>query len=86
MEAPEVVFLGKPPVHEHVYSNGFICLSTLYSGWTPAMSVASTLLSIISMLASAKRKKKPKNDKEVLRETRGQRAKDQTWEFEDDKC
>ena len=32
IEAPEVVFVGKPPVHEHVYSNGFICLSVLYNG------------------------------------------------------
>ena len=32
IEAPEVVFLGKTPDHEHVYSNGFICMSILYDG------------------------------------------------------
>ena len=33
IEAPEVVFIGKTPEHEHVYSNGFICMSILYDGW-----------------------------------------------------
>ena len=50
------------------------------------MTVASTMLSIVSMLSSAKRKKKPKNDRDVVKETQGQRAKDQAWDFEDDKC
>lgn len=68
-----------------------ICLSVLYSGmsyegWKPSMTVSSTVLSIISMLASAKKKKKPKNDKDVVKSTRGQRAKDQEWEFHDDAC
>ncbi|CAG9335004.1 unnamed protein product [Blepharisma stoltei] len=86
IEAPEVVFVGKPPIHEHVYSNGFICLSILYTGWKPSMTVASTVLSIVSMLASAEKKKKPKNDKEMIRTTKGERAKDQEWIFEDDTC
>lgn len=30
IEAPEVTFLGKMPDHEHIYSNGFICMSILY--------------------------------------------------------
>lgn len=32
IEAPEVVFVGKVPDHEHIYSNGFICMSILYDG------------------------------------------------------
>ena len=36
-EAPEVIFVGQPPMHKHVYSNGFICLSTLSKDWTPAL-------------------------------------------------
>ena len=28
----QVIFVGKPPEHEHIYSNGFICLSILYDG------------------------------------------------------
>lgn len=50
------------------------------------MTVAGTVLSICSMLSSAKSKKKPKDDKEVVKETRGQRSKDQEWNFHDDKC
>ena len=30
IESPEVIFIGHIPVHEHIYSNGFICLSILY--------------------------------------------------------
>jgi ubiquitin-conjugating enzyme E2 W len=35
IESPEVIFIGHIPVHEHIYSNGFICLSILYDG-TPS--------------------------------------------------
>jgi len=28
----KVIFVGKPPDHEHIYSNGFICLSILFDG------------------------------------------------------
>lgn len=34
-EAPEVVFEGGSPEHEHIYSNGYICLSVLYVDWNP---------------------------------------------------
>ncbi|KAJ2288164.1 hypothetical protein IWW55_006564, partial [Coemansia sp. RSA 2706] len=40
-EAPEVVFMGDVPVHPHIYSNGHICLSILYTQWSPALSVES---------------------------------------------
>ena len=36
-EPPEVTFVGTPPDHEHIYSNGWICLSTLSKDWTPAL-------------------------------------------------
>ena len=52
-EAPEVIFVGTPPMHRHVYSNGFICLSTLSKDWTPALQTNQVVLSIQSMLASA---------------------------------
>ena len=32
IESPEVIFVGPVPTHEHIYSNGFICLSILYDG------------------------------------------------------
>ena len=45
-EAAEVIFVGQPPMHEHVYSNGFICLSTLSKDWTPALQTSQVVLSI----------------------------------------
>ena len=45
-ESPEVIFVGQPPQHEHVYSNGFICLSTLSKDWTPALQTNQVVLSI----------------------------------------
>ena len=63
-----MIFIGKSPDHEHIYSNGFICMSILYDGyifliiifflkeWSAALTVASVCMSIISMLNSAKKK------------------------------
>ena len=56
-DSPEVKFVGNPPIHEHIYRCGYICLSTLSSDWTPALKTSGVCLSIISMLSSAKEKK-----------------------------
>ena len=64
IDSPEVIFVGHIPIHEHIYSNGFICLSILYNEWSPALRVSSVCLSILSMLSSAKVKKKPHGDAE----------------------
>lgn len=66
MDSPEVVFLAPAPVHSHIYSNGHICLNILGEDWSPALTVKSVCLSILSMLSSATEKVRPQdNDRYV---------------------
>lgn len=66
-DSPSVMFVGPSiPVHPHIYSNGHICLSILTDEWSPALSVQSVCLSILSMLSSCKSKQRPPdNDRYV---------------------
>ncbi|KAJ2776623.1 hypothetical protein H4R18_005577 [Coemansia javaensis] len=80
-EAPEVVFVGKAPVHPHIYSNGHICLSILYTQWSPALTVETICLSILSMLSSCERKEPPAGDKRYVL-TAAASPKDTVWQFD----
>eukprot|EP00922_Rhytidocystis_sp_ex-Travisia-forbesii_P028069 GHVS01041210.1.p1 GENE.GHVS01041210.1~~GHVS01041210.1.p1 ORF type:complete len:274 (-),score=66.43 GHVS01041210.1:194-1015(-) len=85
LDSPEVTFVDTPPVHPHVYSNGHICLSILYDGWSPALSVSSICLSLISMLSSCKRKEKPEDDGPYVRMAGSHVSpKHMRWIFHDD--
>eukprot|EP00112_Aurelia_sp_Birch-Aquarium-sp1_P009761 Seg212.4 transcript_id=Seg212.4/GoldUCD/mRNA.D3Y31 product="Ubiquitin-conjugating enzyme E2 W" protein_id=Seg212.4/GoldUCD/D3Y31 len=84
-DSPQVVFVGSNiPVHPHVYSNGHICLSILTEDWTPAMSVTSVCLSIVSMLSSCTEKKLPP-DNMIYVKTASKNPKNTRWWFHDDK-
>lgn len=85
LSAPEVVFIPPHvPLHEHIYSNGHICLNILYDGWSAVMNIQSVCLSIQSMMSSATEKKRPKdNDTYVL--SCSQSPKNTRWFFHDDK-
>lgn len=87
-----MIFIGNIPIHEHIYSNGFICLSILYDckiikylEWTPACSVNSITLSILSMLSSAQKKIKPANDADFVQRAAGRGPKAFKWSYDDDK-
>uniref|UniRef100_A0A8C6U8I8 N-terminal E2 ubiquitin-conjugating enzyme n=1 Tax=Neogobius melanostomus TaxID=47308 RepID=A0A8C6U8I8_9GOBI len=85
-DSPQVMFTGENiPVHPHVYSNGHICLSILTEDWSPALSVQSVCLSIISMLSSCKEKRRPPDNSFYVR-TCNKNPKKTKWWYHDDTC
>ena len=82
---PSVYFLqGHVPTHEHVYTNGDICLSLLGKGWRPTMTAQSIAVSILSILSSAQSKSLPMDNARHAGNKPGQYQKD--WVYHDDNC
>jgi ubiquitin-conjugating enzyme E2 W len=67
IESPEVVFLVPAPIHPHIYTNGHICLNILGEDWSPALTVQSICLSLLSMLSSATEKVSPPDNSSYVR-------------------
>ncbi|KAF2538923.1 hypothetical protein F2Q68_00020001 [Brassica cretica] len=83
----QVVFVPPAPLHPHIYSNGHICLDILYDSWSPAMTVSSVCISILSMLSSSPEKQRPAdNDRYVKNCKNGRSPKETRWWFHDDKA
>lgn len=83
-EPPEVTFIGTNiPINPHVYSNGHICLSILTEDWSPALSVQSVCLSIVSMLSSCSDKRRPPDNAFYIR-TCSKSPKKTKWWYHDD--
>ena len=82
---PSVYFVqGYVPVHEHVYTNGDICLSLLGKDWRPTMTAQSIAVSILSILSSAQSKSLPMDNAHHAGAKPGEYQKD--WVYHDDNC
>lgn len=82
---PSVYFLPPHiPLHEHVYTNGDICLSLLGKDWRPTMTAQSIAHSILSILASANSKSLPMDNARHAQNQPGQYQAD--WVYHDDNC
>ncbi|KAF6035976.1 hypothetical protein EB796_005715 [Bugula neritina] len=83
-DSPEVTFTGSNiPCHPHIYTNGHICLSILTDDWSPALTVESVCLSIVSMLSSCKEKKSPPDNSLYVMKA-GKNPKKTRWWYHDD--
>jgi ubiquitin-conjugating enzyme E2 W len=83
MDSPEVVFLTPAPAHPHIYSNGHICLNILADDWSPALTVKSIVLSILSMMSSATEKVLPMDNDQYTRHV-NRNPKETRFVFHDD--
>jgi ubiquitin-conjugating enzyme E2 W len=81
---PSVYFLQPTPRHEHVYTNGDICLSLLGKDWRPTMTGQSIAVSILSILSGAQRKSLPMDNAAHAQHKPGEKQDD--WVYHDDNC
>jgi len=83
---PTMSFMRPVPVHEHIYSDGRICLNILYGDWNPYMDVKSLSLSLLSMLSSAKKKSRPPDNDSTVIASLGKNSRTLNWQFDDLNC
>ena len=81
---PSVYFLPPTPRHEHVYTNGDICLSLLGTDWRPIMTAQSVAQAIMSILCGAQRKSLPMDNARHAGNKPGKKQDD--WVYHDDNC
>jgi ubiquitin-conjugating enzyme E2 W len=81
---PSVYFLPPTPRHEHVYTNGDICLSLLGTDWRPIMTAQSVAQAIMSILCGAQRKSLPMDNARHAGNKPGKKQND--WVYHDDNC
>ena len=81
---PSVYFLPPTPRHEHVYTNGDICLSLLGTDWRPIMTAQSIAQAIMSILCGAQRKSLPMDNARHAGNKPGLKQDD--WVYHDDNC
>ncbi len=81
---PSVYFLQPTPRHEHVYTNGDICLSLLGKDWRPTMTAQSIANSILSILSGASRKSLPMDNVAHAQNKPG--GNQDNWVYHDDNC
>eukprot|EP00578_Thalassiosira_sp_NH16_P017526 CAMPEP_0181116362 /NCGR_PEP_ID=MMETSP1071-20121207/21909_1 /TAXON_ID=35127 /ORGANISM="Thalassiosira sp., Strain NH16" /LENGTH=426 /DNA_ID=CAMNT_0023200599 /DNA_START=78 /DNA_END=1358 /DNA_ORIENTATION=+ len=81
---PSVYFLPPTPRHEHVYTNGDICLSLLGKDWRPIMTAQSIAQAIMSILCGAQRKSLPMDNARHAGNKPGKKQDD--WVYHDDNC
>mmetsp|Transcript_42240 Transcript_42240/g.76215 ORF Transcript_42240/g.76215 Transcript_42240/m.76215 type:complete len:108 (-) Transcript_42240:135-458(-) len=81
---PSVYFLNPTPRHEHVYTNGDICLSLLGKDWRPIMTAQMVAQAIMSILCGAQRKSLPMDNARHAGNQPGKKQDD--WVYHDDNC
>lgn len=81
---PSVFFMSPTPRHEHVYTNGDICLSLLGKDWRPIMTASSVAQAIMSILCGAQRKSLPMDNARHAGNKPGLKQDD--WVYHDDNC
>mmetsp|Transcript_42158 Transcript_42158/g.82695 ORF Transcript_42158/g.82695 Transcript_42158/m.82695 type:complete len:414 (-) Transcript_42158:44-1285(-) len=81
---PSCYFLRPTPRHEHVYTNGDICLSLLGKDWRPTMTAATLSISILSILSSARAKAIPQDNAMHAGNKPG--GSQHNWVYHDDSC